>query len=191
MSKLPSWHPYETYESALPSSMCDDIINIHRKNDYHKGGILKDDGGDDYSLIRNSKIQGTELQWLEALIIGYVRMANHSNFHYDLSDDYTQEYMQFSKYDIGMYFYRHMDFAYQKCLAHTRKLSVTVQLSDGKDYQGGDLVLENCNEGKLICPKTKGTVIVFDSRWWHKVNPVLFGTRYSIVKWIHGDQPLR
>tara|TARA_R100000458_G_C8189797_1_gene183871 strand:- start:18 stop:590 length:573 start_codon:yes stop_codon:yes gene_type:complete len=190
MSDFPSWHPYVIYESALPTSMCDDIINIHRQNDYHKGGLLKD-GKDLYNFGRNSRIQGTDLQWLQALIIGYVRMANHSNFHYDLSDDYSQEYMQFSRYDIGMYFDRHMDFDVQKSTAHTRKLSVTVQLSDTKDYRGGDLVLENCKDGKFICPKAKGTVIVFDSRWWHKVTPVIFGTRYSIVKWIHGDQPLR
>ena len=34
--------------------------------------------------------------------------------------------------------------------------------------------------------KSVGTVIVFDSRDWHRVTPVTKGVRYSIVCWTVG-----
>ena len=44
---------------------------------------------------------------------------------------------------------------------------------------------------KYITPKSKGSVIVFDSRMTHEVTPVTRGERYSLVKWFHGDEPLK
>ena len=37
----------------------------------------------------------------------------------------------------------------------------------------------------------KGSVIVFDSRVYHEITPVIKGVRYSLVKWYHGDEPLK
>ncbi len=67
---------------------------------------------------------------------------------------------------------------------------MSVQLSDEKSYDGGDLILYY--GGKYYdTPRTKGTVIVFDSRLTHEVTPITRGERYSLVKWIHGDEPLK
>ena len=74
-------------------------------------------------------------------------------------------------------------------VAHTRKLSMSLQLSDEKSYDGGDLILYY-DQQKYPTPKSKGTIIVFDSRITHEVTPVTRGERYSLVKWIHGDKPL-
>ena len=73
----------------------------------------------------------------------------------------------------------------------TRKLSMTLQLSDSKEYTGGEL------EFSLLTPKNKqyietvkntkkGTLIVFPSFVWHRVRPVKKGTRYSLVNWSCG-----
>ena len=35
--------------------------------------------------------------------------------------------------------------------------------------------------------KAQGTVVVFDSRDFHRVTPVVFGTRHSIVCWCVGQ----
>ena len=196
------WCPYTIFKSALPRQMCTDIILHHCDREYTPGGILTGDG-DDGSVkhdLRKVDIQGTELEWLNAMLIGYTRIANHHNFDYDLTD-YDKERAQFSKYDVGMYFNNHMDFSCDKTsIANTRKLSVTVQLSDENDYEGGDLLLDyadmedwswEADSNKLVCPREQGTIVVFDSRWVHQVQPVTRGTRYSLVKWVHGDQPLR
>ena len=72
-----------------------------------------------------------------------------------------------------------------------RKLSVTVSLSDEKDYSGGELEFDfrqqspdkrnQTRECKEILPK--GSLVVFPSFVWHRVKPVKKGVRYSLVVW--------
>ena len=130
------WSPYVLFQSTLPGSMCDDIINAHCNLEYTRGGLLKD-GKVTHNSHRNVDLQGSELQWLNALLIGYTRLANSVNFDYDLTD-HDKERLQFSKYDKGMYFQTHMDYDVSRATpAITRKLSVTVQLSNPSSYTGG------------------------------------------------------
>ena len=87
----------------------------------------------------------------------------------------------------GEFYKMHMDFGPD--IHMTRKLSITVQLSDENSYDGGDLIIYYSGE-HYIAPKAKGTVIVFDSRLTHEVTPIIKGERHSLVKWFHGDKPL-
>ena len=72
-------------------------------------------------------------------------------------------------------------------------MSLTIQLSDENDYEGGDLIFYNGTEDvdKAKFARGKGSVVVFDSRLIHEVTPVTKGVRYSLVKWYHGDEPLK
>lgn len=76
-----------------------------------------------------------------------------------------------------------------KMIGKIRKLSVTVSLSDPKNYKGGNLKFDfgphsaggryhTCTE---IRPR--GSIIVFPSHVYHQVTPVTQGTRYSLVAW--------
>ena len=80
-----------------------------------------------------------------------------------------------------------------------RKLSVTVNLSDPNDYDGGDLWLtkhpqdSSINELETFTNpnfRDKGAVVVFPSWVRHRVTPVTRGTRYSAVVWFNGP-PIR
>ena len=80
-----------------------------------------------------------------------------------------------------------------------RKISVTVNLSDPNDYDGGDLWLtklpqdSSLNELETFTNpnfRDKGAVVVFPSWIRHRVTPVTRGTRYSAVVWFNGP-PLR
>ncbi len=72
-----------------------------------------------------------------------------------------------------------------------RKLSVTVTLSDPKEYKGGELEFDfRANDPdkprktvkcKEILPK--GSLVVFPSFVWHRVCPVKSGERKSLVIW--------
>ena len=71
-----------------------------------------------------------------------------------------------------------------------RKISVTVNLSDPNDYDGGDLWLtkhpqdSSINELETFTNpnfRDKGAVVVFPSWVRHRVTPVTRGTRYSAV----------
>jgi hypothetical protein len=73
----------------------------------------------------------------------------------------------------------------------TRKISLTLTLSDPKEYEGGDLQfkLRNTEKDKITFIKEtreKGTLVFFPSFVWHRVTPVTSGTRYSLVLWSAG-----
>ena len=72
-----------------------------------------------------------------------------------------------------------------------RKLSVTLSLSDDKDYKGGELEFDfrnhdpdkKANTHILKEIKSKGSLVVFPSDVWHRVKPVKSGIRHSLVIW--------
>jgi PKHD-type hydroxylase len=66
-----------------------------------------------------------------------------------------------------------------------RKLSITVQLSDPDEYEGGELQFM-VNQNIFTAPKDKGTAIIFPSFALHRVTPITKGSRKSIVGWISG-----
>ena len=70
-------------------------------------------------------------------------------------------------------------------LGLVRKLSVSLQLSDPNDYDGGDLVI-NTGGGLQKMKREQGTITVFPSYNLHKVMPIERGTRYSLVGWVSG-----
>ena len=72
-----------------------------------------------------------------------------------------------------------------------RKLSVTINLSDSSDYEGGLLKFdygEHTDKQYHVCNEItpKGSMIVFPSYTPHCVTPVTKGTRYSLVLWSAG-----
>ena len=179
------WSPVWIWNSEIPSKICDEIIDCSNKIKYKKGLTEQDDSGRQVDI----KFLDEKFNWINALMFGYAMFANSKNFKYNLSD-HDREGVQLSHYKTGQYYGQHMDFnASSNDIGHTRKLSMSLQLSDEKSYDGGDLNLYYSGE-KYIAPKSKGTVIVFDSRTTHEVTPVIRGERYSLVKWVHGDTPL-
>ena len=68
-----------------------------------------------------------------------------------------------------------------------RKLSISIQLTNPEDYEGGELYLYNDDKGNLM-DKTQGTLIIFPSYVLHEVMPVTKGERNSLVTWVTGKQ---
>ena len=66
-----------------------------------------------------------------------------------------------------------------------RKLSLTVQLSDASDYDGGDLEFRQ-GASVIAAPRHRGAVVAFPSWAPHRVTPVTRGTRRSLVAWVGG-----
>jgi predicted 2-oxoglutarate/Fe(II)-dependent dioxygenase YbiX len=69
--------------------------------------------------------------------------------------------------------------------AASRKLSFSLQLSDGAAYDGGDLEFYNTTVEKSLF-RALGTLIVFPAYWMHRVHPVTRGQRDAVVGWVHG-----
>ena len=191
------WSPYWFWESTIPPFICDEIIHAYKtQRKFSQGVILKDTID---QALRKSDVIFSDEHWINAMLYGYVNSANYSNFNYELSN-FDKEPFQFTRYRKGEYYHLHRDF----CPAvnseyHTRKLSATLQLSDSDDYEGGDLLIAmhaydddfTDRDKQHTMNRCKGSIIVFDSRVPHQVTPVTKGIRYSLVKWVHGDKPLR
>ena len=139
--------------------------------------------------IRSSKVKwlpkSAEFQGLYERIAQEIMIHNNQHFKFDL--DCIREQIQYTEYhaeDKGQYDW-HMDLG--AGWASLRKLSVTINLSDPKDYDGG--VLEFNLGGKTITQgsKAKGAITVFPSYLLHRVSPVTRGTRKSLVLWVGGN----
>ena len=67
----------------------------------------------------------------------------------------------------------------------TRALSVIINLNDG--YEGGDLIFTDQKEKEIKRLKLgKGSIVFFPSNFMypHGIQPIMKGTRYSIVAWL-------
>ena len=147
----------------------------------------------DVAFIEDKDNKVNEIAWF------YLREANKIQFNYDL--EYFQP-VQFARYRNGGHYDWHQDASGQNSHGESRKLSLTFCLTDPNDYEGGELEfyggnrpmeeMELSDGTKIPAEQIKqdirdqGSVIVFDSRDWHRVTPCTKGTRYSIVCWTVG-----
>ena len=161
---------------------------------------------------KNTWIPSTH--WVGGFIWHYVQRANRDNFLYDISH-IDGESMQYTQYEEGEFYNWHtdsnLDVHYKpdwtnptagdtinNLKTHTdylnkktelvRKLSFTVQLSSPDDYEGGNIQFLNEANQKIIAPRQRGAIILFDSRTKHRVMKVTRGTRRSIVGWVVGPR---
>ena len=195
---------YWYFKSAIPEHICDDISKYGRQLQDQMaltGGYgdrpLNQKEIKDLKIKRDSNIVWMSERWIYKEIQPYIRAANVNagwNFEWDHSES-----CQFTKYTKGQYYDWHCDSwdqPYQKeqgdpSNGKIRKLSVTVTLSDPKDYKGGELEFDfrnldpdkkrNIHKCKEILPK--GSLVVFPSFVWHRVCPVTRGERNSLVIW--------
>ena len=90
--------------------------------------------------------------------------------------------VQVARYAPGDFYDWHLDIG--KADTSSRKLSLSVQLTDPENYDGGELLIHGYENEKPV--KEIGSVIVFPSYLSHCVNSVTSGTRWSLVAWVHG-----
>jgi PKHD-type hydroxylase len=204
---------YWYFKSALTHKFCDEIIKygLQHKEDLAitgtqgkqrdlKNNPLNEDEIIDLKKKRNSNIVWLSDSWIYKEIHPFIHQANKLagwNFDWDFS-----EACQFTKYKLNQYYDWHCDSFEEpysdpnnkNYFGKIRKLSVTCQLSDGSDYEGGELEFDYRqydphmrDESKHLIKATeilsKGSIIVFPSFVWHRVKPVTKGTRYSLVLW--------
>ncbi|MDQ3617968.1 MAG: 2OG-Fe(II) oxygenase [Pseudomonadota bacterium] len=109
----------------------------------------------------------------------YAVMQLNRSYGLDLSG--FHESLQLARYQPGGHYDWHVDLGTGG--ASNRKLSISVQLSDPAEYEGGDLEFFPSDSPT---PRTLGTLIAFPSFMVHRVSPVTRGTRHSLVSWISG-----
>ena len=143
--------------------------------------------GNKISAIRESQVMGIPFGhplwgYMKSICDPIVEQANNHIFGFDVNLNCVE--FQIAKYDKNCHYDTHMDLRLTKEM-YARKLSVTVQLSELEDYEGGELVFNNTPAPPKEL-KEQGSMIIFPSFISHAVTGVTKGTRYSLVAWYGG-----
>ena len=179
--KLDKVHFYSYWQGAFTKEECKKIIQIAKKKGMIKGTTRSK------SDVRESKISwlysSDEMEWAFRRVTDMVLDLNKRFFNFDIFG--LNEGFQFTNYKApsnkyGKHVDRSSDFI-------VRKLSISIQLTDPKEYEGGELYLYEDDQGVLM-DKKQGTLIMFPSYVLHEVKPVTKGERNSLVTWVTGNQ---
>ena len=93
--------------------------------------------------------------------------------------------MSVVRYESGQYFKNHIDSG----IGHEDRIkTISIQLSDISDYNGGDLLIWESDEDGNSCAhcvsREIGNMVLFDSKLNHEAVSIESGTRYILVFWL-------
>ena len=175
---------YAFWNNAFSKEECQTIINIAKDKGLVKGTTFNDDKTKD---VRDSKISWLYpvdgMDWVFRRVTDITLNLNERFFKFDLFG--LNEGFQFTNYESPSGKYgKHVD---RGMNMGVRKLSISIQLTNPEEYEGGELKLYD-GEEETIMDKTQGTLIIFPSYVLHEVMPVTKGERNSLVTWVTGKQ---
>mgnify|MGYP001192633266 CR=1 FL=1 len=198
-----NWNTYAYYKNVFNDKMINDLTQMVESNyEFSKGRTGVRELGTDTDGYQTNNRDIAHLnpephtKWLYDMLFPMALEANEKHFHFDI--DIVTDPIHYVIYpeptgpqsNDGGHLDWHMDTGAHG--VNKRKLAMTVQLSDPKDYDGGDF--EICDphpEPDLSTTTTfkfkKGTMIVFPSHVWHRVKPVTKGVRKTLVGWVVGN----
>lgn len=174
------------WEGAFSPPECESIVKMGISKGLKQGGIQ---GVGEHNIvdknIRTCSISwinpSEESNWLYRRCSEVIIQLNNQFFNFDLCG--ILEDMQFTQYEApGEKYGKHIDGSISGA---PRKLSFVLQLSDPKDYEGGELIL-HLSDVPTVIPRKQGYITVFPSFVLHEVTPVTSGTRHSLVSWVAG-----
>ena len=174
---------YAFWNNAFSKEECQKIINIAKDKGLIKGttkSVTKD--------VRDSKISwlysSDDLDWVFRRVTDITLNLNERFFKFDLFG--LNEGFQFTNYEAPSGKYgKHVDRGMNMVV---RKLSISIQLTNPEEYEGGELKLYDGEEEGIVMDKAQGTLILFPSYVLHEVMPVTKGERNSLVTWVTGKQ---
>ena len=162
---------------------CEQIVTLAKAEGIVKGGTGE---AMETSAVRDSEIcflwPDENTAWIFQRLEHLTNQMNRS-YQFDLKGFF--EGVQVARYTAGSggHYDWHMDLGTGPFSA--RKLSLSVQLSDPQNYEGGKLEFTSAtlqDEARL-----QGAAIIFPAFMTHQVKPVSSGERWSMVCWISGD----
>jgi len=123
----------------------------------------------------------TETEELYKVVWDIGELLNRLHFGLDLTEIIkSPEYVEYSS-GKG-HFDWHNDYGLESPISK-RKLTVSIQLSDSSDYDGGDFLVFGSQQP---LPRSRGSVIALPAYVHHQITPVTAGTRRALVGWLAG-----
>jgi len=145
--------------------------------------------GNSEKEVRSSRIKwipkNNQWEWLYQKLMNMAADANAELWDFDLiSADEKIQYTEYLAEDEGHYTW-HQDIG--PGMASQRKVSITVQLSESDEYEGGDLELWRGGNNVVTSERGAGVTVLFPSYLMHRVTKVTKGKRRSFVLWVGGQ----
>ena len=177
---------YHIKESIVPISFCDEVIKQGENKEISKAKIQEGNKAN-----RSSDVSWLDEEKLGTSLTNLVIIANkESGWNYSLKEFEPLQYTIYKKDDFYDWHIDSNNNPYDNGMV--RKLSFTLCLNE--DYEGGSFsfcsphpISKKTKIETLDKPK-KGTMIVFPSYTWHKVDKVTSGVRKTLVGWVVGKE---
>ena len=182
--------PFVWWEGAFTSSELDWLQN-KAKNATNKAQVGGNSGG---GGAVNAQARRSEVDWLDNTpdtkwvfdkFADVALRLNAEHYRFDLTG--FGEPLQLTHYDQadnGMNGW-HQDYGTRV----SRKLSMTMQLTNPSEYEGGDFEffnLVNFPDKEII--RKQGTILFFPSFLEHQATPVTKGKRNTLAAWFEGPK---
>tara|TARA_R100001015_G_C4631582_1_gene194198 strand:+ start:2611 stop:3231 length:621 start_codon:yes stop_codon:yes gene_type:complete len=196
---------YYYFKNVFDDRFCKSVKDLAKKQKLKKGVVSKNKnetvlGENEFThklKLRDSDVCWLNDQWLYDVISPYIEEANKmANWNFDIN--YFED-LQFTKYKKNQHYDWHLDnltstydTPHNPNIHGTyRKLSFSINLSDPKDFKGGEFYFEFLNSPinnvvECLEIKEKGSIIIFPSFVKHKVAAITKGERNSLVGWALG-----
>jgi len=178
-------HVYAYAEKVFSKQECEKIITLAQKEKEIESKVFYKNTTTYDKKIRQSQIRWlaptSDFKWVFQKVTDMTNLLNDKYFKFDIFG--AIEGIQFTSYKApGGKYGKHVD---RSLGALVRKLSISIQLSDPKDYKGGEICFYDSAE-KQPAPRDQGIFIAFPSFVQHEVLPVTKGERHALVCWITG-----
>jgi PKHD-type hydroxylase len=185
IEQLPYYQNWAFREKFFSPEECDRALTLVNAAPLQDVLVRRDDASAPGSELRRSRVSVVpwikEVEWICQRLAAAVLECNKSLYNFHLTG--LVENLQIDQYQAGAFFDWHQDFAFRE--ASLRKLNVIVQLSDGSQYEGGDVEFF-AGRGAQKAIRSKGALLIFPSFVTHRITPVTAGTRHAIAAWISG-----
>jgi PKHD-type hydroxylase len=180
--------PFAAWEGAFSPSELDRIEAIGDGLALDKATLFGGEDNEEYKHIRITRtawiMPAAETKWIYDRMQGVVRTMNDQIWQFDIRG--FSENFQYTVYQgsEGGHYDWHVD---QGDMTKSRKISLSLQLSDAADYDGCELQFQG---GRRIdtAPRTRGMLVAFPSYVLHRVTPITRGVRKSLVVWTTGPK---
>ena len=173
---------WQLYKKNMSEDMVENIINL--AGETKKGGTFNNAD----ETIRSSRVCWmTNQDWLKDILFQYVDHSCQNAFSVNVYKNAEIQYTEYHASENGHYEWHH-DIDWNADDGLDRKLSITVQLSDPSEYEGGDFQFTEVPNPEMDDAKQKGSVLIFPSYLIHQVSPVTKGVRKSLVAWFKGPK---
>lgn len=173
---------WQMWRSAINPDFCDKIIQQHLAMPPEDATTFN--SANDY---RSSKIRWVQDKEIREILWWYAQEANRQAFGFDVENVGGIQFTEYGTEYGGKYDWHH-DVDWQSDAAFDRKISVVLQLSDGKYYEGCDFQFDEVQNPDPDALRAKGTIICFPSYLRHRVTEITKGSRYSLVAWFEGPR---